>query len=161
MDCCFNKNIPTSTDTKFIFKPISKTWINGLANTYGSIEDHSILTNIIDKRTLNIILSRINDDLLTYWPCPTCFCFGYLCSICTLGLSFLCPYFCISEAATTMNKNISLLNDKYLTSKGLNLSYHKICCSSYLQIEIVDQNKAVTLQNENKEDENRVMNNQA
>lgn len=143
MSCCLCYfPPPISTNTKFIFNSQSTPWINGLAHTY-EYKEFPKLLEIIDKQTLKIILTRINDDLYTHWPCITCYSFGYLFALCTFGLSFLCPYICISEAKYVLDKNLSYLNERYLTDKGLYLSYTKICCGSYLMIEKVDAKEEV------------------
>lgn len=146
MVCCTNNKIPESSSTEFIFKPISCRWINGLANTYGYTKYNKLL-EYIDEKTLNYVFNRINDDLYTYWPCPTCFCYGYLFSICTLGISFLFTYVCIRDAMDILYTNIRLFNNKYFKNKNLELSFHKVCCTSYLKIKVLDINKSINNNN--------------
>ena len=137
MDSCFNSKIPSNTHDTFIYTPNSKTWINGLANNYKYVH-YQELDKYIDSTSLKRIIERINDDLYTFWPCPTCFCIGYSFSLCTLGLSFLCPYTCIRDARKKLDKNILLYNET-LNKVGLELSLKEIYCSSYLEIRIINQ----------------------
>lgn len=141
MDSCFNKNIPETTHDTFILKPVSKTWINGLANTYDSTY-FTELEPFIDKLTFRNCICKINDDLYTMWPCPTCFAFGYCCCLCTVGLSFLCPYTCISDAKKSLLDNVDRFNQNVFNPRGLELTFEKLTCTSFLQIRIVDSSKA-------------------
>lgn len=140
MDYCCNKKIPENTDDIFIYRPISKTWINGLANTYEA-NYYPELDQFVDKLQVKNCINRINDDLYQFWPCPTCFAVGYCCVLCTLGLSFLCPYICISDAKKHLLENIERMNKNIFSPRGLELSYQQLCCTSFLQIKIVDNGK--------------------
>ena len=135
MDSCFNSKIPLNTEETFVYSPNSKTWINGLANNYKYVH-YSELDKYLGSETIKRMIERINDDLYTYWPCPTCFAIGYCFSLCTLGLSFLCPYTCIRDARNKLNRNIVFYNET-LNKVGLELSLKEIYCSSYLEIKII------------------------
>lgn len=39
MDCCFNRFIPKSTQDRIVIRPASKTFINGMSESY-SFEDY-------------------------------------------------------------------------------------------------------------------------
>jgi hypothetical protein len=41
MDCCFNKFIPKSKPDLIVIRPMGKTFINGLAESY-SFDDYNI-----------------------------------------------------------------------------------------------------------------------
>ena len=44
------------------------------------------------------IMDNLNDVIISYWPCTTCYLFGYVCAPFTLGLSLLCPGKCAGMA---------------------------------------------------------------
>lgn len=160
MDCIFNKNIPKSDENTFIFRPTNKTWINGMSNNY-ELADYPALYTYVDKRNLSQVFTRINEDLFTYWPCPTCFCYGYLFSLCTLGISFLCTYTCIKDAKASLHSNIERFNEKVFAPAGLLMSYKTMCCTSYIEIKIVNQQEAPKQTASDKEEKLiKVINNQ-
>ena len=133
--CFCKKDIPNSTNDLFIFKPTSCSWINGLASSYEFYYSQE-LERYIDKRSIQSSIDKINNDLYNYWPCPTCFALGYCFSICTLGLSFLCPYVCIRDAREKLDKNIEKMNLETFNNKGLKLSYQSKGFTSWLQLEV-------------------------
>lgn len=170
MDSCCNKKIPMNSSERFVFKPLSKTWINGLANTYDATYFEE-LSQYIDKVTFRNSFSKINDDLYTYWPCPTCFFFGYCCAVCTVGLSFLCPLMCINDAKKQLDENLERMNNNIYNPRGLQLNYVSMCCTSFLEIKIIkDLNKNTENQvlnsgsikntNRNNKYDNQISNNQ-
>lgn len=147
LDSFFNKNIPESTKDTFIFPPSGKTWINGMANCYEVKYFHE-LTPYISEIELTIILIRINDEIFSYWPCPMCFAIGYGCAICTVGLSFLCPFICIRDAKSHLLANIDKFNRSTLNQRSLNLEYKTICCTSYLELKITNRGKLISNYNQ-------------
>ena len=55
----------------------------------------------------------LNDELFEFWPCPLCFYgFGLILGILTLGLTCLCPYFCIKDAKDAFLTKMDKLNAK-------------------------------------------------
>lgn len=116
--------------------PASKTWVNGLAQTYSEEYDEPRLRNFIDRRTYLDIMERINDTLINYFPCPLCMCFGYLFAIFTCGLSFLCPYICISDAENNVRDFIERLNRKKLKDRRVHLTLRKKCGTSWLEFRL-------------------------
>lgn len=64
-------------------------------------------------------MSSINTVLEDFFPCPLCFCFGYLCCPCTLGLSFLLPNSCVKDAEEELRALIKRINDKKLKQKNM------------------------------------------
>lgn len=134
MDCLFNKQIPQSSNNELIFPPAGKTFITGLAFSYQFYYDPTILGSKIKETQFNYLMNSLNDELYTYWPCPLCFYSGYLFSPCTLGLSFFCPYTCIGEARKHFNEKLEHYNRNHFNPKGLNLTYHQKCSSSWLKL---------------------------
>ncbi len=88
------------------------------------------------------MMESINDMLFTYFPCCFCWTFGYLCCLPTLGLSFCGPAICVNDAEENLRHMIWTMNKKKLTTIGLNLSLHKQCSTSWLQIEIINIDSA-------------------
>mmetsp|Transcript_56103 Transcript_56103/g.64022 ORF Transcript_56103/g.64022 Transcript_56103/m.64022 type:complete len:167 (+) Transcript_56103:185-685(+) len=135
MDCLFNKCIPKSTPTRVCVHPMSKTWINGIASSYS--EDYpEELREYIDEKDYGRAISQVNDTLITYWPCSLCFSIGYVCALCTAGLSFCFPYCCISDAEKLVNETIRDADRNIFRPKGLSIELKKKCSTSWLEINI-------------------------
>ena len=137
MDCLFNKQIPDSTPTRLILRPNSKTFINGIASSYEIIY-YEELKPYVRQIEYNHHMTRIIEGLTAMWPCIYCFSFGYICSLCTLGLSFCLPNICISEAVEFFTHDIEEVNSSFFNKNKLHLSLQRRCCTSWLQIDILD-----------------------
>ena len=98
---------------------VGKTFISGLASSYSITYNHELLKSYISKEDFQYMVNCFNELLFQYWPCPLCFCIGYMFSPCTLGLSFLCPSVCISDAEKSLKGSIEYFNKQKLKSKGL------------------------------------------
>jgi hypothetical protein len=138
MDCLFNTQIPKSSDKKIILRPTSKTFISGLASSYDTNFPEQ-LKGYISEREYSYMINRIVDELTMMWPCCFCFTYGYMMSLCTLGLSFLFPNCCIQEAKIKLLECINDMNKTVLNKRNLDMSYHQKCSTSWLQIEICDK----------------------
>ena len=68
-----------------------------------------------------------------------CLSVGYLCSLCTFGLSFCLPNICISEAVASFLQDIDEANKEFFNPNKLHLSLQRRCCTSWLQIDINDE----------------------
>lgn len=75
------------------------------------------------------------------WPCDFCLNFGYVCCLCTLGFSFCFPNYCINEATKSFLQDIEIANNETFHKYNLHLSLQKKCCTSWLQIDICDEEK--------------------
>ncbi len=69
-----------------------------------------------------------------------------------LGLSFLFPNFCISEAKLKLLETINFVNENIFNKKNLNLSYHQKCSTSWLQIDILDKEDVLLKRDKNSND---------
>lgn len=136
MDCLFNRRIPMTTSSVYIIKPASKTWINGIPRSYEIEYDPVFLSPYITERQYERLILTINDVLFSFAPCDLCFCFGYLCCLCTAGLSFLCPYLCMRDAERELLKIIKDEN-RDLKKVGLQLTLRKKCSTSWLELRII------------------------
>ncbi len=85
MDCVCNKNIPESTPDRIIIRPAGKTWINGLASRYSDEFPKDLLGKYMTQKEFQEFIGNVNNSIEYFWPCPLCFGFGYVCSLCTLG----------------------------------------------------------------------------
>lgn len=141
MDCYFNKYIPKSTNSELIFPPVGKTFITGIAYSYQYFYDPTFLSPYMKETQFNYLMNSLNDELYSYWPCNLCFYFGYFCSPCTLGLSFLCPYNCIGAAKENFENKLEIYNKNHFNPKGLHLSYQQHCSTSWLQLSILNSLK--------------------
>lgn len=152
MCICCNKSIPKSTSTSFILRPNSCQFINGISDSY-EIKYFPELQPYVDQVLFTKLLEKIIDNLSMMWSCPLCFCYGYSCAVCTLGLSFLGPYTCISQAVQEFQKDIDLVNKNYFHKRHIHLSLQRKCCTSWLQIDIMEGDEvAKTNENNNNED---------
>ena len=132
-DWLFNTQIPRSSSSVVIVRPASKTWVNGLAQTYSELYDEDRLGGYIEQREYEQIMERINDMLINYFPCPLSWWCGYICCLFTLGLSLLCPYICISDAEEQVDQLIRRINSKKLKQKQMKLVLRKKCMTSWLE----------------------------
>ena len=119
MDCLFNMQVPKSTEFEYIIRPkgklsltidLGKTFISGLASSYSLAYNHELLKDYISKEDFHYMINNFNEILFQFWPCPLCFCMGYMFSPCTLGLSFLLPNTCISDAERSLRGSIEYFN---------------------------------------------------
>ena len=132
-DCIFNKQIPETNAAFVVAGPASKTWVNGLAQTYSEEYDSEKLSPHISRQEYVQCMERINDLLINYFPCPLSWYCGYLCCLFTLGLSLLCPYICISDAEEQLEMLVRSINNKKLKSKNMKLVFRKKCGTSWLE----------------------------
>ena len=128
------KNVKTR---KIKIPGIGLRFINGISQSYDDIHYPTELSNIITETDYFRTIKRINQGILSFWPCTTCFLFGYGCAPCTLGLSLFCPTYCHSLAE---KKLIDDLHDVSLQTRyyhrGISFSLYKQWLASYIIIEI-------------------------
>ena len=141
MDFLFNKTIPESSNTTLVIRPAGKTWINGLAQQYCEDYDESTMHSFMNEAEFKNVVSHINDILYNFWPCPLCFCTGYVCCPCTFGLSFTFSYACIKDALTQVYRAIEHYNVSKFQTRQMKLSLHFGFCTSWLQIERLSGNE--------------------
>lgn len=154
MDCIFNKCIPESDERRIILRPTSKTFINGLASSYET-DYNPRLKDYISEREYSYVINKIVDELSMMWPCCFCFSYGYLCCLCTVGLSFIFPSCCISEAKLRLLDSIKEANANILNKRNLSLSYQQKCSTSWLQIDILDKEEVMLKADTEPEDTNK------
>jgi len=136
-DHLFNKYIPDSSETSVILRPISKTFINGMAASYDNTYDE-ILKPYIDKKEFTRIIDRLNTLLTSEFPCCACLFWTYMLSICTLGTSFACTYYVVKQAQIKLEEKIEEINKNDLISRKLHLSYNQYCSTSWLELKILN-----------------------
>jgi hypothetical protein len=87
-------------------------YLNGLSSSYSfnynvsigksSKDDEKfsseLVRGVITDKEINDIINRLNEQIISFWPCTTCFLFAYSCIPCTFGFSLMCPNYCISQA---------------------------------------------------------------
>jgi hypothetical protein len=145
MDCIFNSYIPKPRSNEIIYKPSSKTFINGLASSYDFYYDHSLIGPFMKEAHFNYLTNCLNEELYRNWPCTICFLCGYICSPCTLGLSFFCPYSCIKLAKENFINKLEHYNSQHFLPKGLSLSYQQKCSTSWVLLTIKSNNSLDSL----------------
>jgi hypothetical protein len=62
--------------------------------------------------------------------------FIYYSSPCTLGLSFFCPYICISDALRYVRKRVYLVNQNTMNPRGLQVKLELSCSTSWVPFTI-------------------------
>ena len=150
MDCIFNRKIPKSTKKHLVLRPNAKTFVNGIASSYEIIYFEELKPYVREIEYTHH-MTRIIEGLTIMWPCVYCLSVGYLCSICTFGLSFCLPNICISEAVASFLMDIDEANKEFFHPNKLHLSLQRRCCTSWLQIDINDEEE----EEEEKEDIDR------
>lgn len=106
----------------------------GISSSY-SMEYPLQLKGIVDREEFYDIISRLNDTIRNFWPCNLCYLFGYGCSVCTCGLSVLCPSYCMSyseQYAVDLLRNITLKAKFY--ERKISFTIQKSLCNSYVEI---------------------------
>ena len=132
-DWLFNRQIPESNEVFVVARPASKTWVNGLAQTYSEEFDSKRLQEHISQKEYVQIMERINDILINYFPCPLSWYCGYFCCLFTLGLSLLCPLICINDAEGNLREFIDRVKGRKLKEKKTRLVLRKRCGTSWLE----------------------------
>lgn len=151
MDCLFNKTIPKSTTSKFIFQPKSKTFITGDAMFYNIYYPKELIPYIDEKKFINI-MENLMDLMYMTWPCCLCTNVGYLCCLCTIGFSFLFAGCTIRKAKKILFEQIKEVNDTDFIPRSLILKYKNNCLTSWFEVEIIlNYNSELVLKNSNNE----------
>ena len=132
MDCLCNLQIPKSRKNRVIIPPASKTFINGMANSYSMEYQSEYMSSILSNTDFHNVMHDINESICTMWPCCFCYSFGYGCALCTLGLSLFGPYICINDARDYLESRIRYWNRTYLADKNVQLSFHFGCSTSWV-----------------------------
>lgn len=106
----------------------------GISSRYSN-EYPAKLTHVVSSSEFVDVMDRLNETIADYWPCTTCYYFGYCCCPCTLGLSVFIPNYCASYSelyATAFLRNISL-KARYFDRK-ISFTLVKSFCSSHIEI---------------------------
>lgn len=137
--------VESETDP-FLSKKVEEKWavvripstgllhFTGISSSY-STQYPVILQGVISNVEFVDIIERLNETIRDYWPCDTCYYFGYGCSVCSLGLSILLPHYCATHSelyATAMLKNVSLKSKYY--DRRITFTLVKSWCKSYVEI---------------------------
>jgi hypothetical protein len=69
------------------------------------------------------MINNLNETLKGFWPCNCVMYTGYILAPFTLGLSFMIPNLCISDAKEAFIKAIARTNRLKLSEKGLKMRY--------------------------------------
>ena len=119
-------------------------FINGLSSRYSDSYPKELI-GIMSERDFKDVVQKLNEILITFWPCYPCYLFGYIFAPCTVGLSFLCPWTCISQAEEMATKYLSHTSckDKFY-SRNITWGIKKYVFFSQLEIKF-----PVSLYNQN------------
>lgn len=114
--------------------PTRMRFVTGIARAY---EDDfpSELGHLVKEADFEIAINQINNTMQDYWPCCFCMCCGYSCCLCTLGLSLLCPNFCIRDAEQYVRALITRINKRACFERaGVEWRLRRSCGSSWIEI---------------------------
>ena len=115
MDSIFNKYIPKSTEDMLVIRPGSKTWFNGMAESYSYKDyDPKLMEWHMSQREFDQMIENINDSIWSFYPCPGCQLFAYLCCICTIGCSCVIPTIQVREAREKLLKRLGQMNQSLM-----------------------------------------------
>lgn len=109
-------------------------FVNGYSSRYSDEYDAS-LSGVVSESELKDIIWRLNDTIISYWPCTTCYVCGFVMTPCTLGASLLLPNYCAAQSEQQANKmlrNVSLRAKFY--DRSISFRIVKTCCDSYVEI---------------------------
>ena len=137
MDCLFNLQIPRSTETCVVIRPTGKTFITGVASSYGALYDKKVLGPYMDEKEFDYIVAHMNDTIHAYWPCSLSIWIGYILSPVTLGFSFMLPNLCIKDAKQALISACARQNRLRLEEKGLHIEYIQGFSTSWLELKVV------------------------
>lgn len=70
--CYYNRYIPKTAPDTYIIRPLTRTWVTGLAEVYEEVYDEELLKNYINKKEFSSLVQRINNVLYNEYPCPGC-----------------------------------------------------------------------------------------
>lgn len=129
-------------------------FVNGIASRYTDDYDPQ-LEGIVSESELKDIIRRLNETIQSYWPCNTCYAFGYACTPFTFGLSLLLPRYCASQAeihAQKFLRNVSLKAKFY--DRKICFYIVKTCCDSYVEIKFPRELQTLSSHGTDKYDDN-------
>lgn len=122
------------TYTVVVLKSTGLRFINGISSSYSDDYD-PVLVGVISESELTDVVRRLNEVIQSFWPCNTCYAFGYICSPFTLGTSLLVPSYCISHSekhAKAMLENVTLRAKYY--DRNIQFKLVKSFCDSHVEI---------------------------
>ncbi|KAG9406937.1 hypothetical protein AC1031_003262 [Aphanomyces cochlioides] len=109
-------------------------FISGIANRYD--DDFPLeMESLVSEAQFSQAINQINNTLSDYWPCFFCVCCGYLCCLCTGGLSLLCPNMCIHDAEQYTRTLIDRINLRPCFREArVEWKLVKTCCRSWIEV---------------------------
>ncbi|ETV92229.1 hypothetical protein, variant [Aphanomyces invadans] len=122
--------------SRVFLMPQRMPFISGITNRYD--DDFPIeLDGLVTEAQFSQAINQINNTLTDYWPCLFCVCCGYLCCVCTAGLSLLCPNMCISDAEQYTRTLIERINARpCFKDADVEWKLVKKCCRSWIEISL-------------------------
>lgn len=112
-------------------------FVNGVASCYDETYPEVLERYGLNQAEFAVAIHRVNETVAMYWPCSACFCFGYVCSPCTLGLSFLGPSVCVSAAEQYLERELVNLNHSEPFQRArMTWRLKKRCLDSWIEIEV-------------------------
>jgi hypothetical protein len=110
------------------------------------------------SRQQDAYVERINDTVISYWPCFFCFNFAYCCCPCTLGLSCIIPIYCISEADEAVRARISYINAELKRKHApARWQLRRKCCTSWIEIQLNNGASTAASADESKQSKERLL----
>jgi hypothetical protein len=114
---------------------IGARFISGIAKQYDDTYPDQLI-GVISEKDFENTMEKLNDAIFQFWPCTTCFIFGFACAPMTLGTSLCCPRYCVSKAEDNLTRKLedTCLMEKY-REKEITWSLHKSCFNSWIEIQ--------------------------
>ena len=132
MDCYFNRYIPKSSEDRLIIRPASKTWWNGMSESYSFRDyDPKLMEWQMSQKEFDKMIETINDSIWNYYPCPGCQGFAYFCCLCTLGCSCIIPTLQVNEAKQKLDDRLQQIN-RSLLGRRMRLEHKMEHSTSYI-----------------------------
>ena len=124
----------------FIIPATGKQFIDGISMSYDENISEDLLTKTnLTKDEYEIIINRINDAILTHWPCDVCYFSKIVCKPLSLFGRLLCGWLgddcCTHDVEIRLKKEINLINESdVMKSKELQIQFRKTLFNSWLEL---------------------------
>lgn len=131
-----HNSLSSTSDCKVVrIRSTGATFVSGLSSSYDDQSYPEELEGVLTASELHEVISKLNNQIVSFWPCNTCMFFGIVCAPLTCGGSFLCPGYCVShaeEAAESSLRNSSL-KSKYF-DRGITFRLVRRWCNSWVEV---------------------------
>lgn len=108
--------------------------MNGISSCYDDTYPEE-LRGVLSEKEFGEVMHNLNDVIMSYWPCDTCYIFGYVAAPCTLGLSLCCPGKCAGMAEQHAHQCLEQFSmKKRYYENNVHWRINKTCFSSWVEV---------------------------